>query len=396
MSAPYSTLKVLDFSRVLAGPFATMLLADFGAQVVKVERPGSGDETRAWGPPWVGTFSAYYLSVNRNKQSITLNLKTAKGRDLARRLALQADVLVENFKVGQMQSFGLDYPTLSAENPGLIYCSLTGFGQDGPYAKRPGYDYAIQAMSGLMSITGPSTGEAYKVGVAISDVVTGLYAVNSIQTALFHRQLTGQGQAIDIALLDAQIGALVNVASNYLVSGQVPPRYGNGHPNIVPYQSFSAADGAVVIAAGNDGQFMRLCQLIEREDLMDDPRFATNPARVENRELLTAILAPIVSMRPARWWVEHLLAVNVPAALVQDMEQVFQDPHVLARQMVHDVTLASGESVLQVSPVPKLSQTPPQVRHAPPALGQHTARVLADWLGLSVEEIDDLGQAGVI
>src|SRR5215813_3005335 len=301
-----SGIRVLDFTRVLAGPFCTMLLGDFGADVIKIEQPGSGDDTRAWGPPWAGRaesrMSAYYLSVNRNKRSLTLDLKSKEGQALARQLALKSNVLVENFKVGQMEGYGLGFKRLHAEHPGLVYCSITGYGQTGPYANRPGYDYVIQGQSGLMAITGPADGEPYKVGVAISDVVTGLYAANAIQAALVHRQQTGQGQWIDIALFDSQIAALVNVASSYLVSDVPLGRFGNAHASIVPYETFAAADGSFILTVGTDLQFRKCCEVIGKPELAADPRFVTNPARVANREALLAILRLIFAQRSVGAW----------------------------------------------------------------------------------------------
>ncbi len=374
-------VRVLDFSRILAGPFCTMLLADLGADVIKIEQPDSGDGTRQWGPPWYDAGdewqSAYYLSVNRNKRSVTLNLKTAAGRDLARQLAARSHVLVENFTVGQMASFGLGVDDLRLLNPALVYCSITGFGQTGPYRDRPGYDYVIQAMSGLMSITGPEAGPPYKIGVAISDVIAGLYASSSILAAVRHSEHTGQGQHIDISLLDTQIAALVNVASNYLISGQTPPRYGNQHPNIVPYQTFDAADGAFVLACGSDDQYAKLCALLERPDLRDDPRFATNPARVANRALLIPILQEIFARQPAAVWVEKLLAAGIPAGPINDIPTLLDDPHVQARGLVF-----SADLLRLIGPPAQFSATPPQVRSLPPKLGEHTAEVLREVLDL--------------
>lgn len=399
-SGTLSGLRVLDFSRVLAGPFCTMMLADLGADVIKVEHPARGDDTRAWGPPWWGegedAQSAYFLSVNRNKRSLTLDVKTPGGRDLARRLAAQSHIVVENFKAGQMAAFGLGYDDLRAINPGLVYCSITGFGQTGPYRDRPGYDYVIQAMSGLMSITGPEDGPPYKVGVAISDVFAGLFAAASILAAVRHSERTGQGQYIDVSLLDAQIAALVNVASNYLVSGQTPPRYGNQHPNIVPYQTFSAADGEFVAAVGNDGQFARLCELIDRPDLRDDPRCATNPARVENRAWLVPQLQAIFARRPAAEWVDKLLAAGIPAGPINAIPAALSDPHVAARGLVHEIGAQTGEVLRMVGPPVKLAPDPAQVRTPPPRLGEHTDDILRDVLNLDAETISTYRAAGVV
>lgn len=393
-------LRVLDFSRVLAGPFCTMLLADLGADVIKVEHPARGDDTRAWGPPWLGegddAQSAYFLSVNRNKRSLTLDIKTPGGQDLARRLAAKSHVVVENFKAGQMASFGLGYDDLRAINPALVYCSITGFGQTGPYRDRPGYDYVIQAMSGLMSITGPEDGPPYKVGVAISDVFAGLFAATSILAAVRHSERTGQGQSIDVSLLDAQIAALVNVASNFLVSGQTPPRFGNQHPNIVPYQTFSASDGEFVVAVGNDGQFARLCAVIGRPDLRDDPRCATNPARVEHRAWLIPLLQAVFARRPAAEWVDRLLAAGIPAGPINTIPAALGDPHVAARGLVHEIDLQAGEVLRLIGPPVRMAPDAAQVRTPPPRLGEHTGEVLRDVLGLDAEAIAAYRAAGCI
>ncbi len=393
-------LRILDFTRVLAGPFCTMLLADLGADVIKVEQPGSGDETRTWGPPWAGDpalrQSAYYLSVNRNKRGLTLNLKAPEGRDLARRLARRSDVLIENFKVGGMAAFGLDFETLHRDQPGLVYCSITGYGQSGPYADRAGYDYVIQGQSGLMAITGEVAGEPMKVGVAVADVITGLFAANAIQAALHHRARTGKGQYIDIALLDSQIAALVNVASNYLVSGDAPHRYGNAHPNIVPYQAFAAADGYFNLAVGNDAQFRRCCDLIGAPALADDPRFATNPARSINREPLIATLRPILLTRTVAEWVTLFVNEGVPAGEINAIPAMFEDAHVRARGLVQTVTLPDGTPIKMVGPTPQLSATPATIRLPPPALGGDTDSILHEILDLDAATIAAYRRAGII
>lgn len=385
-------LRILDFSRVLAGPFCTMLLGDLGAEVLKIEQPIIGDETRAWGPPWAGDphdrLSAYFISVNRNKRSLTLNLKTPEGQSLARQLALKSDVLVENFKVGQMRGYGLDFASLHMLHPGLIYCSITGYGQDGPYADHPGYDYVIQGQSGLMSITGDINGEPTKVGVAVSDVITGLFAANSIQAALHHRAHTGQGQAIDIALLESQIAALVNVASNYLVSGDPPQRFGNAHPNIVPYQVFEASDGSFTLAVGNDAQFRHCCQVLGTPELASDTRFATNPARVVHRDALIPLLNPLFAAQPVAHWVSAFIAAGIPAGEINDIPAMFDNAQVQARGVVQSVQLANGAQVDLVGPTPKLSVTPPTIRRPPPTLGADTDSALRDLLGLDAATLE--------
>ena len=401
MDKALAGLTVLDLSRVLAGPYGTMVLGDFGAEIIKVEQPGRGDDTRQWGPPFSpGGQSAYFLSVNRNKRSITLNLKSVEGRAILRRLADQADVLIENFKVGTMDGLGLGYAQLRESNPGLIYCSITGYGQTGPYKDRPGYDTVIQAQGGLMSITGPtedgSDGQPFKVGVAIVDVSAGLFAVIGILAALHHRQRTGQGQAIDIALFDAQLGWLANVASNYLVSGQPPQRYGNAHATIVPYQTFATADGHLMLAVGNDGQFRALCGVLGVDGLADDPCFATNPARVQNRETLVPLLAEQFRRQPTHAWIERLLDVDVPCGPVDDVPTALSNPQAQARGMVQQVVDSAGDAISLVGPVIKMSGTPPAIASAPPHLGEQTEEILREKLGLGTEEIGELRRAGVV
>ena len=391
-----SDIRVLDLSRVLAGPYATMMLADYGAEVIKVEQPGQGDGTRQWGPPWVGDFSAYYLSVNRNKRSITIDLKTQAGREIIRKLAARADILVENFKVGTMQRLGLDYKTLSEVNPGLIYCSISGYGQDGPYKDRPGYDFMIQAHGGIMSITGPAEGPPYKVGVAIVDVTAGLYAVNAILAALHHRQQTGQGQYIDVALLDAQVAWLVNVAQNYFATGQPPQRYGNAHPNIVPYETFETADGFIALAVGADSQYQRLCHVIARPDLWEDERYQSNAGRVQNRHLLIPELQAVFKTRTTEAWMQGLLAAKIPASPINDIPAVFDDPQIKHRRMAQSITHPHAGKMTLLGPVAKLSATPAEIRTPPPSLGEHTEAILKESLHLDDDAISLLRNQGVI
>lgn len=394
-------LRVLDLTRVLAGPYGTMVLADFGAEVIKVEQPGRGDDTRRWGPPFDGRGeSAYFLAVNRNKRSMTLNLKSEAGREVLRDLVRRADVLIENFKVGTMAGLGLGYEDLRVLNEGLIYCAITGYGQDGPYAQRPGYDTVIQAQGGLMSITGPANGEPFKVGVAIVDVTAGLYAAVSILAALQHRQRTGEGQFIDIALFDTQLSWLVNVASSYLLTGDAPGRYGNGHATIVPYQVFESADGYLMVAVGNDGQFGALCRALAREEWAGDARFASNAARVANREPLVSLLQERFATRRTEAWIALLLEAGVPCGPVNDVPAALDDPQSVARGMVQEVGVGDGAEaegvVRMVGPAPKLSRTPAQVRSAPPRLGEHTEEVLREVLGYDAGLIVALQEAGAL
>ncbi|HRJ41982.1 MAG TPA: CaiB/BaiF CoA-transferase family protein [Caldilineaceae bacterium] len=401
MDKALADLTVLDLSRVLAGPYGTMILGDFGADIIKVEQPGRGDDTRQWGPPFSPHGqSAYFLSVNRNKRSVTLNLKSEEGREILRQLASQADVLIENFKVGTMERLGLGYETLRASNPGLIYCSITGYGQTGPYKDRPGYDTVIQAQGGLMSITGPTgdgpDAEPFKVGVAIVDVSAGLFAVIAILAALHHRERTGQGQQIDIALYDAQLGWLANVASNYLVSGAPPQRYGNAHGTIVPYQTFATADGHLMLAVGNDGQFRAFCGVLGLPALADDPRFATNPGRVQHRNALLPRLEAIFRQRSTQEWIERLLDVDVPCGPVSDVPTALADPQAQARQMVQRIVDSAGDEIALVGPVIKMSGTPAAIRSAPPYLGEQSAEILGEKLQFGPEKIDELRQKEVI
>lgn len=389
-------VRVLDLSRVLAGPYCTMLLGDYGADVIKVEEPSSGDGTRSWGPPWVADQSAYYLSANRNKRSLTVNLKAAAGVAIVKRLAALSDVVIENFKPGAADRMGIGYDALAAGNPGLIYCSLTGYGQTGPYRDRPGYDFVIQAQGGVMSITGPAAGEPYKVGVAIADITTGLFAATAILAALHERRQSGRGQAIDVALLDAQVAWLANVGQNYLATGVTPARYGNAHPSIVPYETFRAQDGAIAVAIGTDEQYRKFCLKIDRPDLCEDDRFRTNSARVANRALLIPLLQEIFRTEPAAEWIDLLLAIGVPAGPINDVAAALDDPQVRARGMVQAVDHPTAGRIDLIGPVAKFSRTPATVRLAPPPLGYDTAAILGDLLGYSQAEIDGLQATGVI
>jgi crotonobetainyl-CoA:carnitine CoA-transferase CaiB-like acyl-CoA transferase len=388
MTVCLSGIRVLDLSRILAGPWATQLLADLGAEVIKIERPGGGDDTRGWGPPFVrgadevDVFSAYFVGANRGKKSVVVDLASQEGREIIAALARTSDIVVENFSVGVARRFGFDYATLSAINPRLIYCSITGFGQTGPHKDKPGYDLLIQAMGGLMSITGAPDGEPMKVGVAVADLLTGLYATVAILAALNERHSSGLGQHIDMALLDVQIATLANQGMNYLASGKPPGRSGNAHPNIVPYQSFATSDGHVVIAVGTDVQFARLAAVLGAPALSADPRFITNMARVRNR----AVLIPILSERIAAWPKRDLLRAldveRIPAGAINDMHEVFADPQIAARGLVVEQQLAEGQPPVRTLGNPiRFSRTPVHYGNAPPRLGAHTDEVLRNELG---------------
>ena len=370
-------IRVLDLSRVLAGPYCTMVLGDLGADVIKVEPP-EGDETRGWGPPFAEGESAYYLCVNRNKRGMVINLKTDEGKKILRDLALQSDVLVENFRPGTLERFGLDFATLHELNPKLIYCSITGFGQTGSMKDKPGYDFMIQALGGLMSITGEPNGEPMKTGVAVVDLFAGQNAIIAILAALQARTLTGEGQHLDIALFDSQLGWLANVASNYLISGNLPKRHGNAHPNIVPYQSFQASDGWFAIAVGNDRQFVRLCELLGMPELGVDEKFATNSARVQNREELIALLVSVFKTASVSDWLQKLDEAEIPCGPIQNFEQVFSMSNVQERDMLVKMTHPTiGELPLVGSPL-KMSDTPVTYRLPPPLMGEHTDEVLRE------------------
>jgi crotonobetainyl-CoA:carnitine CoA-transferase CaiB-like acyl-CoA transferase len=379
------------------------VLADLGAEVIKVERPGQGDDTRAWGPPYLRdahgeetSESAYFLSTNRGKRSLTLDLTRAEGQSLARRLLERSDVLLENYKVGTLARYGLGYEQLAASFPRLVYCSITGFGQTGPYRNRVGYDFLIQAMGGLMSITGEREGAPMKVGVAIADVLTGMYAATAVLAALAHRERSGRGQHVDLSLLDVQIAALANQAESYLVTGHAPQRLGNSHPSIVPYQAFATSDGLLVVAVGNDAQFAHLCEVAGLPELSRDGRFATNDARVRHRDALVKVLTPALAARASSDWIAALEAAGVPCGSINDLAQVFEDPQVRHRGMRVEAHHPLGGTVPMVASPIRLSETPAQHDAAPPTLGQHTGEVLAELLGLGEAEIDALRGQGVI
>jgi len=389
-------LRVLDLSRILAGPYCTMTLGDLGAEVIKVERPGTGDDTRTWGPPFAGGESAYYLCCNRNKKSIAIDLKSPDGVKLVRELAKVSDVVVENFTPGLMKRFGLDYETLREDNPRLVYCSITAYGQDGPYRDRPGYDMVLSAVGGLMWITGPEGGEPCKVGVAITDVVTGIHASGAIMAALLRRERSGRGQHIDCSLLDIQVASLANIASNYLVAGKEAQRWGTAHESIIPYQVFNAKDRPVAIAVANQKLWKSFCVAIGKQEWIDDPRFESNPKRVENRTELVAYIAEMIAQKTCDEWVELLVGASVPCGPVNNMEGIFADPQVLHREMIVEIPHETI-GTLRLGGVPiKYSETPASIRLPPPLLGQHTDEILADVLGYSPKQVEALRQQGAI
>jgi len=390
-----SDIRVVDLSRVLAGPYCTMMLADYGAEVIKIEQPGVGDGTRQWVPPWLDGESAYFLSVNRNKKSLTLNLKSGEGRRILKKLVAGADILIENFKPGTMERMGLDYDSLCQEFPGLIYCSISGYGQTGPYRDRPGYDFMIQAQGGIMSVTGEVNGEPHKVGVAIVDITAGLFAASAILSALHYRERSGEGQYIDVALLDSQVAWLANVAHNYLATGQQPGRYGNAHPNIVPYETFQASDGYVALAVGSDEQYRLFCSVVDRLDLWHDERFQTNAGRVRYRDILVPKLQELFVTRTKDEWLDLLLEAKIPAGPINDIPTILGDPQIAARQMVQEVEHATAGTVQLLGPVAKMSKTPAKIYHAPPTLGADSDGILST-LGYTSEQIATLRNDGVI
>lgn len=404
MTGPLSGLRVFDLTRILAGPSCTQILGDLGADVVKVEIPGTGDDTRSW-PPYLmdgqgddTSETAYFACANRNKRSLTINLRSSEGQALARRLLETSDIFVENFKTGSLKNYGFDYDQLKDDFPSLIYCSISGFGRTGPYASRPGYDVLVQAMGGVMSVTGHPEAEPQKVGVPISDLFAGMYAAVSINAALRHREVCGKGQFIDIGLLDTTVAMMTNQAMNYLATGLVPPRLGNEHPNIAPYQVFPTSDGGIVIACGNDKQFCRLCEFLQRPELASDTKFKSNGLRLQNRQELNSILYPITSKHPSYYWLEQLEKLSIACGPINTLDSVFSDPQVRARGMLVEMGhQALGEETLRLvgSPI-NMSETPVAYRHPPPMLGQHTDELLREILGMDSEQIAALRESGAI
>jgi crotonobetainyl-CoA:carnitine CoA-transferase CaiB-like acyl-CoA transferase len=402
-----SHIRVLDLSRVLAGPWCAQNLADLGAEVIKVERPKSGDDTRHWGPPFAKdplgkdtSESAYYISINRNKKSITLDISTPEGQEIVRGLVEQSDVVIENYKVGQLAKYGLDYESLRAIKLNLIYCSITGFGQTGPYQHRAGYDFILQGMGGFMSITGEADhlpgGGPQKAGVAIVDLFTGMYASSAILAAVIHRDRSGEGQYIDMALLDTQVAMLANISSNYLCSGVSPHRWGNAHPNVVPYQTFQTSDSWIIVAVGNDGQFRHFVKAGDRELLADDPRFATNPARIEYRDALIPLLAAMVKEKTKVEWISLLESVGVPCGPINNLQEVFENEQVVARGIQLNVPHPTAGSMKLVASPMRLSKTPVTMRMPPPLLGEHTEEILSATLHYTYEQIAQLRSKGII
>ena len=406
ITMPLQGIKVLDLSRILAGPWAGQMLADLGADVIKVERPGMGDDTRYWGPPYMPAVvgfedskareAAYFQAANRGKRSLCIDMSQPKGQDIIKQLVMQADVLIENFKVGGLAKYGLDFSSLSKINSRLVYCSITGFGQTGPYKDRAGYDFMIQAMGGLMSVTGSEGGEPMKVGVAVADVMTGLYASNAIQGALIHQLRTGQGQHIDLALLDVQVAALANQAMNYIATGDNPKRLGNAHPNIVPYQAFATSDGHLILAVGNDAQFERFCQVAGEKELACNSLYASNALRVANRNELVPEVSRLLKLQSTQWWLTELNKVGVPCGPICNIDEVFDNPQIKARKMKISLDHPQLGKVESVANPIKLSATPLQYHQAPPMLGEHTHDVLQDWLGIEEAEYKTLLNTQVI
>ena len=407
MSGALAHIRVLDLSRVLAGPWCSQHLADLGAEVIKIERPVIGDETRAWGPPFLKnesgedtTEAGYYLSCNRGKKSLTLDISTAEGQDIVRKLAAKSDVVLENYKVGQLKKYGLGYDDLKAINPKIVYCSITGFGQTGPWSHRPGYDFIIQGLGGLMSITGERDdlpgGGPQKVGVAVTDLMTGMYSTIAVLAALTHRDRTGVGQYIDMALLDVSVAMLANMNMNYLTSGQVPKRWGNAHPNVIPYQVFACSDGHIIVAVGNDSQFRKFCEVLDSPELGVDPRFTTNSNRIRNRDTLIPLLEPLMQARSRDAWVDALEAASVPCGPINNIDQVFQNPQVKARGIKIEIPHELAGKVPQVASPMRFSETPIEYNAAPPTLGQHNEYVLRELLGMQTDAIEGLRRIHVV
>ena len=390
-------VRVLDLTRILAGPYCTMLLGDLGADIIKVEVPGRGDDTRQWGPPFTtGGESAYFLAANRNKRSLTLNLKSERGRSILGELIQQADILIENFRVGTLEKWDLSYEQLKNLRPDLIYCTITGYGYTGPYRDRPGYDFIIQAMGGFMSVTGPEDGEPFRAGIAVADLSSGIYACNAVLAALYARERTGKGQRIDISLLDCQVAMMSYVASNFLVSGEPPQRFGNAHPNLVPYQVFEAQDGYFAFAAGNDLQWANFCRAVGREAWGTDPLFATNPARLTNRTKLVGLLNELFSTRSVADWIELCEGAGLPVGPINTMEAALSDPQVLARGMVMEVPHPTEGSVPLLRSPLNIPTAPSEVRYPPPTLGQHTDEILSELLNYDSEDIQALRESEVV
>jgi crotonobetainyl-CoA:carnitine CoA-transferase CaiB-like acyl-CoA transferase len=394
-NGPLAGLTVLDLTRVLSGPYCTMLLADMGARVIKIEQPGRGDETRAWGPPFVAGESAYFLSINRNKESVTLDFKQPGGRKALERLLERADVLVENFRPGTLDRLGLGYAALAAKHPRLVYCSISGFGQTGPRRNQAGYDAVMQAEGGLMSVTGAADGPAYRVGVAIADLVAGLLAAQGIVLALYSRDRTGRGQQVDVGMLDGVVSLLTYHASMHLTTATTSQRVGNRHATIAPYDTFSATDGELFLAVGNDDQFRRFCEATGQQALLRDERFATNPSRVVHHRELREQLAPILQQQSRAYWNEVLTRAGVPCGSVRDVPDALSDPQLMARHMIEAVEHAAAGTIKVLGVPIKLSETPGSVRTAPPTLGQHTAQVLAE-IGMTIDEIEDPRRASTM
>ena len=390
-------VRVIDLTRILAGPYCTMLLGDLGADVIKIEVPERGDDTRQWGPPFTaGGQSAYFLAANRNKRSLTLDLKSDRGMEILKALIQTGDVLIENFRAGTLEKWGLSYEQLQELKPDLVYCTVTGYGYTGPYRDRPGYDFVVQALGGFMSVTGPEDGQPYRAGIAIADLASGIYASNAVLASLFARERTGSGQRIDISLLDCQVALMSYVASNYLVSKEPPRRFGNAHPNIVPYEVFEAEDGYFAFAAGNDLQWARFCKAVDHEAWETDERFSTNPARLKNRTELVGLLNELFATHAIKHWVELCESIGLPASPINTMDAALADPQVIARKLVMEVPHHTEGSVPLLRSPLNIPTAPSKVRYPPPTLGQHTDEILAELLSIDPAEIQSLREAGVV